>query len=268
MPKLKAFLKRDWELAFISPVSLLFETGQTLAYFLSFFFIGKLLGSGGVPDALAPYGGDYFRFVLVGITFSLFMTTALHSVSRTLDFERSHGTLEAILLTPTSFTSLALSKAGWDFGGVIVKSTLYLIAGALLFHVRLNTGQWLPAAIAMTLTTLIFLGLGLISAGLTLLLREANPLESVLGWISRFFAGVYFPIAVLPSSLRKFAAWLPFTDALEAVRHSLIQGIPGGFVKGELLELFGFSAALLPVGILFFEWAFKRARRQGRLGFS
>jgi len=242
MGKLKAFIKRDWQLSVTYPFSLLYQIGQTLAYFLSFFFIGKMLRGGEVPVALMPYGGDYFRFVLVGIAFSLFMTTALHSISQTLDFERAHGTLEAILLTPTSFTTLALGKVCWDFGTATVQSALYLAAGVLLFGVHLAGARWLSAVIVMLLTTLIFLGLGMISAGLTLLLRDASPLEPALGWASRFFAGVYFPIAVLPWPLRKIAAWMPFTGALEAARKSLISGMTGNLLKKELWELSAFSA--------------------------
>ena len=268
MRKLKAFLIRDWQLSVTYPVSLLYQTGQTLAYFLSFFFIGKLLKGGEIPGVLMPYGGDYFRFVLVGITFSLFMTNALQSISQTLNFERAHGTLEAILLTPTSFITLALWKVCWDFGAATVQSGLYLAAGVLLFGVHLAGAQWLSAILVMVLTTLIFLGLGMISAGLTLLLRDASPLEPALGWASRFFAGVYFPIAVLPGPLRKIAAWMPFTDALEAARKSLILGTTDSLLKKELWELLAFSAIFLPAGFLFFTWAFQQARKQGRLGFS
>ena len=266
--KLWAFFKRDWQLALTYRYTFLIEVAQTFALLLSFFFIGRLFTGTGPHPLLAPYEGDYFRFVLLGIVFTGFMSTAMGSPSRTIGFERGNGTLQVILLTPTSFTTVALGKTLWDVSLLTGKVAIYLLAGAFLFRADLSHANWFAIAPVVALTVSVFLGLGMLSAGFFMVTRESAPFGIVFGWASRFLAGVYFPIAIFPEWMRQLSAWLPLTYTLEAVRKSLITGAPVQAIAKELTVLLGFCVLLLPAGILFFRWALDQTRRQGGLGFE
>jgi ABC-2 type transport system permease protein len=231
-----------------------------------FFFIGKMVAGAPAHPSLAAYGGDYFRFVLLGVAFSGAMSTSLASLNQTIGFERGHGTLEAILLTPTPFTTVALARAGWDMAVVILQVAGYLLVGWLLFDADLSQANWAAAAPVMALTVVTFLGFGMLSAGFVMLTREASPLDFILPWASRFLAGVYFPVAVLPDWLQRLSLWLPLTHGLEALRRSLLLGAPVQAIGRELLALGAFAAVVFPAGFFFFRWAFSRARRTGSLG--
>jgi len=264
--KLWAFCKRDWQLALTYRYAFLYELGRTFALFLSFFFIGKLFADTRIHPQLAAYGGNYFRFVFLGIAFSGLMTTALGSLKKMISFELGSGTLEAILLTPTPFATFAIGKVLWDFGLVLVKTAGYLLMGTILFRVDFSQANWFALFPILGLTSATFFGLGLLSAGFFLLTRETSPLEMMMGWASRFLAGVYFPVAVLPDWLRVLSSYLPLTYTLEAARKVLIAGSSIETVGRELTVLTCFSVLLLPLGLVFFTRAFDQARHKGSLG--
>jgi ABC-2 type transport system permease protein len=74
--------------------------------------------------------------------------------------------------------------------------------------------------------------------------------------------GVYFPIEVFPEPLEQLARILPFTWGLDVLRASLL----GGHVDPvQLAGLFGSAALLLPLALLGFTAAVRRARRTGTL---
>ena len=266
--KIWAFYKRDFQIRLTYRFGFFSEIIRTAALFVSFFFIGRLVTGAGPHPALAVYGGDYFRFVLLGIVTSGFMGTSLGSVNRILSFERGQGTLEAILLTPTPFTLLAIGKTLSELSLLTLKAAIYLLIGAFLFRIDFSGANWVAAIPTLVLTVGVFLGLGMFSAGYSLITRESSPIEGWVGWSSQFLAGVYFPVAILPEGLRQIAGWLPFTYALEAVRKSLIQGVSLEEISGDLIVLFGFSLLILPLGLAFFRWAFRKARLHGTLGFN
>lgn len=266
--KLWAFYKRDCQLALSHRFHLVYTAAGMAFSLVSFFFIGKLLAKPGLNPHLAAYGGDYFRFVLAGVVFSGFMSTALGSFTRMVQFERWHGMLEEILLTRTSFTAMALGKTFWDLTAVLGQAALYLLCGKILFHADLSRANW-PALIpAAALTTGTFLGFGMISAGCSLLWREARTAEQMVGGAFRFLAGVYFPVSLLPEGVRAVSSCLPLTYSLEAARKLMLKGASISSVANELAALAGFTALSLPAGFLFFRWALRAARRQGTLSLS
>ena len=199
LPKLWAFWKRDWQLALTHRYTFLIEIARICALFVSFFFVGRLFTELGPHPALEAYGGDYFRFVFVAVAFGGFMSTALSSVTQTIGFERGNGTLEVILLTPTSFSTVAIGRALSSLVLLTGKVVIYVLIGIFVFGADLSHANWVTAIPVLALTVTTFLGLGLVSGGFFLVTREASPLEPILGWASRFLAGVYFPVAVYPT---------------------------------------------------------------------
>jgi ABC-2 type transport system permease protein len=268
LPKLWAFYRRDLQIQLTYRLSLGLTMAHVLVSLTMFFFIGRLFQAGQPSAALVPYGGDYFRFVLLGMAFGGVMASAFSSVASTISFERGYGTLEAILLTPTPFPVVALGRAFWDIGASIATIVLYLLAGTLVFGADLSQANWSAVFPALVLTTAASLGLGMMSAAFSLVAREASPLDFAFGWATRFLAGVYFPVAVLPEWLRNVSQWLPLTHAVEAVRKTMILGAPLADVKRELWYLGGLSALIVPCGILAFHFAFNHARRRGHLVFD
>jgi ABC-2 type transport system permease protein len=268
MNKIWAFYKRDLQLAMTYRFGFLIDVGQIFIQLISFFFIAKLFNGGKSGALLDSYGGDYFSFVLIGIAFSGFMSTALGVFPATISFEQGSGTLEAILMTPTPIGILAGGKALSELTLVTIKAAICLVFGILFFHADFSKAHWGPALVSVVLTVFIFLSVGMMSAAFILAWRESGPIEFIVAGASRFLAGVYFPIAVFPGWLRTVAKWVPLTYTLEVVRKSLMVGSSFSVLSRDLFILGLFALFLLPLGLFLFQWGFREARKQGNLGLS
>jgi ABC-2 type transport system permease protein len=261
-----AFLKRDLleNLSYKSAV--LFDVLSVLAHLVTFFFITKLIGAG-AGVYLKEYGGSYFPFVLTGIAFSGFSASALTAFSSAVIKEQSTGTLEAILVTPTSPWTVMGASFVWTFLASLAEVALYLVLGAGVFHVdfsRINV----PASVIFLLLTVVSLsGPGLLSAAFTLVFKRGDPVSYFFNAGSRFLAGVYFPISLLPTGLQRLSGCLPLTYSLRALRGAVMGGKGVGDLGHELVALLLFSLICLPVSVVLFNRALSRAKKEGSLSF-
>jgi ABC-2 type transport system permease protein len=78
-------------------------------------------------------------------------------------------------------------------------------------------------------------------------------------------SGVYYPVSVLPGAVQVLARASPMTYTLDGIRGALIDGRGLGAVASDLLVLVAMGVLLLPVGVLTFGWAERRAKRLGLL---
>jgi ABC-2 type transport system permease protein len=78
-------------------------------------------------------------------------------------------------------------------------------------------------------------------------------------------AGLYFPISLLPASIRWLSDVQPFTPATDLLRHVMIRGAPPIDVWSDLAKLVGFTAVLLPVSVWVLGRALEYGRRRGTL---
>jgi ABC-2 type transport system permease protein len=256
------FFKRDFIENTTYKASFLLEMGGILANTLSFFFIAKLVGDSAEPF-LQEYGGQYFPFVIIGIAFSGYMTASLNSYTEAIGKEQGLGTMEALLITPTGIPTIIMSGAIWNFVFTTVKVVIYLLLGALFFGLDLSHAN-IPAALLVLMLTIIAMsGFGIFSAGFTLILKKGDPVNFFVSGFSRFLAGVYFPITILPAWVQKLSMVVPLTYALHALRMTILTGAPLSHVYADIIALVIFSAVLLPFSILFFKMAVRQMMIDG-----
>ncbi|MBN1689278.1 MAG: ABC transporter permease [Candidatus Omnitrophica bacterium] len=262
--KIWAIFKRDLTENLSYKSSFFFDLAGILASMLTFFFIAQLFGPQASPY-LEKYGGDYFPFVLIGLAMAGYQMTGLNSFAGALSREIHDGTLEAILITPTSLNTLVLSGALWSFLSTSVRLIIYLVLGIFLFNVDISGMNAEAAVISIFLTITSLAGLGIISAGFLLVFKQGSPVSFVLNGVSKLLAGVYFPIAVLPAWLHNFSYCIPLTHSLEAMRGAILNGKDITALANELIILTLFSLVLLPAGMMYFSWAVRKAKRDGSL---
>ena len=82
---------------------------------------------------------------------------------------------------------------------------------------------------------------------------------------SELFGGVLFPIAVLPEWLQNVSHILPITYSLNGMRHALLQGYSLHALAPDITALIVFSVVLVPLGLLTFKYAVKKAKADGTL---
>ena len=262
--KLFALLRRDVLVTSSYKLDFMMHWGHTLAVLLPFFFIAKMLNQTG-PSYLLSYGGDYFSFVLIGLGLRRYLSHALHSLAGAIGEEQTIGTLEALLVTPTSFKSIFFLLSLVSFLYAILNLLFYLFLGIVFFQVRLPHANLPGALCILLLTTVAFHTFGLFSASFILVFKKGNVIEFFLEGFSSFLGGVYFPITLFPQWLHKVSEFIPMTHALRALRLCLLKGAPLSAVGKDLLVLVLLTAILFPTSLWTFGKALEKTKRDGSL---
>lgn len=233
------------------------------ALLTTFFFLGETVGAGSA--ALSRFGGSYFAFAVVGLAVLGPLHAALMELSRRVRDAQVSGTLEAVLAAPIGPGLAIVLSALWPLLSSVLRMSVLLAAAALLFGLPLGAASLPSALVALGLSLAAFLALGVLSAAFTIRFKRGDPVAYLVDVVSVLLGGVFYPVEVLPDELRTAAALLPLTHALEALRQALLAGADLGALAGPLLRLAGFAAVLIPISLLTFAWAVRRAKDDGSL---
>jgi ABC-2 type transport system permease protein len=263
--KVAAFLVRDflWDLSY--PLSFFWRGSGILFNLVTFYFLGYLVSGSTVGHLSAYGGGSYFPFVLVGLALATFQGVALTSISQAIQYGMYSGTLEAMLVTPTSLSTIVFSSVLYQFVSSLLSLLLYLVFGAVLFGFSLAKANFLSAGVMLALSLLAHLPLGIFSASFLLIFKRGDPVTSLVGSFSSLLGGVYFPLAVLPGWLQSVSFFLPFTHALEGLRQAVLNGRTVLELSTQVIVLSIFAVILLPLSLTVFTYAIHQAKRLGTL---
>jgi ABC-2 type transport system permease protein len=258
-----AFLRRDYRIYLSYRASFVLQAFGIVFPLALFFYLGRVVDQTRFGSQQNLSGG-YFGYVVVGLALLTIVQASLSSFSRKLREEQMSGTFEALMATPRSPSLIVLSSATYELLRATVTGLTMIVAGVVLFGLRLDLG---PGSIAVTVVGLVgclglFASLGVAVAAFTVVIKQtAALLGMVVGGLA-LLGGVYFPIEVLPAPLEQVAAALPFTWGLDVLRASLLGGTVDPAQLGGLLAS---AVLLLPVALLGFTMAVRRARRTGTL---
>jgi ABC-2 type transport system permease protein len=231
---------------------------------VSMVFFARFVGAAANPH-MAAYGGNYLGFLAIGYLATELQTVGIQGLARRVRTSQVMGTLEAELATPAPAWMVLAAAPVYEFGTSAVRSALYLWAATVLVGLDLARTNVLTVIVGVPLVLAAFVGLGLFTAGSTMLVRRTNPVSLVLGSLSFFVSGVVYPVSVLPAWLRMIGRALPLTHVLVVLRGAFLTGASPSAVGGSLAALAIFAAVLIPAGAATFAYALRRARIDGSL---
>jgi ABC-2 type transport system permease protein len=263
--KLPAFVRRDFLVAWSYRLPFVGDwIGLALQAFM-FYFVGLLVD----PAKLPSFGGTpttYMEFVAVGIAISAFLTLALGRVAVGMQQEQFAGTLESLLMTPTSPATVQLGSVVYDLIYIPVRTAVFLVIVALAFGLDFHASGLLPALVVLLVFIPFVWGLGVASAGATLTFRRGSGLVGLASTVLVLFSGAFYPLDVLPNWVATIAELNPITIAVDGMREPLLAGTGWDGVGLAVAILVPLSAVSLAVGVYAFRAALRRERRQGTLG--
>jgi ABC-2 type transport system permease protein len=209
------------------------------------------------------YGG-FLPFSVIGLGTMNFFMASYASFANALRAEQTMGTLESILMAPLELPTLVLASASWGLLGSVGSAVAFIGGGAWLYGIPLpgNLGAGL---LIIVLTTLVFVGIGVLSASFTMVWKRGDPVGPLISATFFLLGGIIYPPKILPSWLAFVSQLLPVTHGVEALRQVLLQGHTLADVSAQLWILVGFAAVLLPGSLLAFGLAVRRATRDGTL---
>jgi ABC-2 type transport system permease protein len=264
MLKPLSFLKRDFLTAISYRLNFFMQISGIFISTLMFFFLSRLIGKG-VSVQLQPYGGDYFAFVIIGVAFTDYLSVSLSSFAGEIRNAQMMGTLEALLVTPTSVPAILFSSSLYNFTFTSIRILIYILFAISIFGMKLHVTSLSALVVIMVMTMLSFIGIGLFSAAFIIVFKQGSPINWIIGTASGLLGGVLYPVSVLPSWLKPFASLLPITHALEATRQILLNGASLGQVYNQVFVLALFAVLLLPSGMTAFGYGLRIARKEGSL---
>jgi ABC-2 type transport system permease protein len=263
-----AFLARDFQNEVSYRFAFVLQMGGILFSAAMWYFIANFVETAAAGDSLREsLGGlDYFPYALVGIAVMGYFNAALGSFAAKLRYEQTTGTLEAMLVTPTSVGTIMVASATWDFLFTSLRFVVYLAFGVLVFGLELRPGSPVGLLLGVLLTVTAFSGVGILAAAFILRFKRGNPVNFFLSSAGFLFGSVIFPAnEATMGALAPISRLVPITYANRVVRRSLLQEVSFGELLPDLGALLVFAVVFLPVGILAARIAIRRAKAEGTL---
>jgi ABC-2 type transport system permease protein len=262
--KMAAFFWRDFAIARGYRGALLLETIEALFGVATFYYLSRFVQSPELAGEL-PAGTNYFAFALVGFAFFDYLSVSLSAFDASLEEARQNRTLEALLVTQTPLPVILAGSALYPFAALALRTCVYLAWGALLFGFAPRSANW-PGAVAILLASILaFAGLGIISAGYSILFKRGNPAKWIVLGVSGLLGGMMYPVSVLPAPLQLLARLIPVTYSLEGMRAALLAGAGWRELFPSIGALLLFAVILIPLSFLVFAWALRRTKITGTL---
>lgn len=205
-------------------------------------------------------------YLAIGALLWNFLSILFQEVSNSVQWERWEGTIEYSFMAPIHRLTYLLGVCIWAVLYGLIRTLVILIGVALFFHVSLKGADLTGAALILVVSSVPFIGLGLMAAVLPLLSTERGAQATqVIQGVLLLVSGVYYPIAVLPGWIRWASVLSPATYTLQSVRQAILFGAPIHTLWGVSAGLFASGLVLIPAGLGIFMVAERHAMRHGTL---
>jgi ABC-2 type transport system permease protein len=233
-----------------------------------FFFMAVYVAPG-VAEQMAPFGGNYAGYVVLGFLAAGLLDSMMKSFYNAVASGYWGAQFEFYDAFPLGIPAYLTGAAGFNLLIALLRFAIIALVGLTLFGVRVEWGNS-PAVLTILVVGLIsVIGLGLAAASTFFLLnakRWSDPVSWVAHILSSLIAGVYFPPDILPSWLQRFAALLPHFHLLRALRLAVMAGAGLGHpvVAHDLAVLGVMALVFVPSGAWLFRLGIHRAERLGQ----
>ncbi|MDX6549614.1 MAG: type transport system permease protein, partial [Gaiellales bacterium] len=171
--KLGAFLRRDVLVRLSYRTAILSDWFSLFAQAFVFSFVSKLVD----PSRLPTAGGDrtsYIAYVAVGIAVSGFMAVGLARLVAAVRQEQFMGTLESVMVTPTTASTILLGSVIYDMIYVPIRTVIFLVIVSIWFDVSFAASGYLPALIVLAAFIPFVWGIGSIASASVLTFRRGS----------------------------------------------------------------------------------------------
>jgi ABC-2 type transport system permease protein len=262
--KLPAFARRDFLVAWSYRTAFIGEWVGLAAGAAGFYFVGLMVD----PQKLPAFGGThatYMEFVAAGIALMAFMQLGLGRVGAAIRQEQLAGTLESVLMTPTSIATIQVGSAVYDLIYVPIRTAVFFVIIAFAFGLDFEPSGIAPALLSLLLFIPFVWGLGVASGAMTLTVRRGSGAFGLGVTALMLGSGAFFPLELLPNWVTSVAQFNPITLAVDGIRRPLLGGGWEGMWP-DVAILAPMSLGTLFVGLYAFRLALRREQRRGTLG--
>jgi ABC-2 type transport system permease protein len=234
---------------------------------ISLFSYTALVPESDIRSAFATSGEsvDYAGFLILGQTVFSFFSNLNFRGGMAIQRERWQGTLEMIMLAPTSRVAYLLGETlfGLIDGGWTI--LLALVVTGFWFGAGFHVADPLLGVTVILLTLSAMVALSLFFAAFYVLTRSAGPLSFAIQTPVRFLTGTNFPVRALPVIVQAVSFALPMTYGMIAVRGAFLGTATWGSLATTLVALAAFTAFFWVLGVVLVHRMERLAKERGNL---
>jgi ABC-2 type transport system permease protein len=260
--KLLSIARRDLLTAVRYRAGFMLHGAGMLIEIVTFYYLARAVGSQFHPDGIA-----YFPFLLIGVSYATFLATGVSAFVHAVREAQVTGTMEVLMTTATPPYQIVLLSVLSTYGTYLASTLAFVGLGLALFHVPLGHPNLGGALLVLVLSILTAFSLGILAASFQVIMQKGVAFLWLLNTATAFLTGTMFPVSVLPRALQKLSMLIPVTHSLNGLRLALFRSAGLRELRGPVVALAVFSAVLLPLSILSFSWAVRRAKLEGSVAF-
>jgi len=222
--------------------------------------------------SLVEYGGDFVAYMVVGVLFFQNTGTMMALPFQSLSTAFLDKRLEVYHSRRFGIWAFIAGRFLWLLIYNAVLLAVILTFALLVTGVQLNQAVPIVPALGFYVAFIFTcFGLGLIGGSNFFFLevkRGREPVTWTIDVLARIFSGVYYPLTILPTSVRWITWAVPHTYALRGIRQVMINGANFSNANTALMFaiLLAFCVASLALGVWMMNRALIRAERGNGVG--
>ncbi len=195
-------------------------------------------------DAIYGQNARFIDFFVPGImAFAVYMLTTLLTLLAFVG-ERTTGTLDRLLTTPVSPTSIVMGYASAFSLIGAGQSALLLLIGTLVFKITV-VGNVLLAFFVIVLLAIVSQSIGILLSSVARDEAQAIQMLPFIVLPAFLLAGIFWPVQAIPTWLRPLSYLIPPTYAVNASRSVMLRGWGLGKIWPDVLALLALAAVFL-----------------------
>ena len=242
-----------WEIAFFA---------WTVANTLTIVFIGKgVEATGGQIDV-----NRLTTILLIGAVIWSYLGIVFEILVETVAWERWEGTIEYTFMAPLSRPVHLFGMGVFAVLYGVVRASIVFVVIAAFFGLHMPDANFFSALILLTIASVSFIGIGMMTAVLPLISPEKGTQFGYIGQgLMLVISGVYYPVSVLPEWMQWLSTISPATYALRGIRAAILEGAGPAAVWGDIWPLVIIGIVSVPIGLVVFRVGERYAKRHGKL---
>ena len=250
------------------PIRFVILFSQLFLQLVLIFYISKFMG---LPEnGLEFKVADLLGFLVIGI-FILDISNFMISYSAIqIEQYKMSGVFEELFVLPTQNSHLVLLSHAYPVFISLIKTFIYLSFLFLMYDgVNISLLDILYFFASIFLAIVVFIGISLIAAGMSILFFRGSWIATLNNIISIIFGGVFFPSALIGNNFASFANLIPIHNIVEILRYifDVIEATSAP-INHLIIYLILQSLVFFGVGWFFLKFAIKKSFQDGNISFQ
>ena len=198
-------------------------------------------------------GSRYIDFVVPGLLGMTIMGGGIWGLGFSIVDQRRRNLLKRLVATPMSRGEYLASYLISRLVLLAIEGVVLLGASLLLFGVPLRGGLF-PVAVIVVVAAMAFGGLGLLIAARPSTIEGVSGLMNLTMLPMWVLSGVFFSSENFPRVVQPFIKALPLTATNDALRASMLRGVPLHALWPEFAILLAWMVICFTVALRIFRW--------------